>query len=79
MASVSRDLRWRSIAERLSNEADPTQSGILVEQLFQALDERDGLAPSATVLTSQLPASSSPMLYRGDDDSRTDRPARMIW
>jgi hypothetical protein len=66
MAPESRDLRWRSIAEQLSNEADPTQSGILVEQLFQALDERDGLPASVTILTSKMPlnpASSSPMLY----------------
>ena len=56
MAPESRDLRWRSIAERLSNEVDPTKSGLLVEQLLQALDERDGLPASATILT--CPAQS---------------------
>jgi hypothetical protein len=66
MALQNRDSHWRSIAEQLSNEADPTRLGALVEQLCQALDERDGLTTSATILTSQMPvnsASSSPMLY----------------
>jgi hypothetical protein len=66
MAPEHRDSHWRSIAERLSNEADWTRSGVLVEQLFQALDERDRPPASATIPISQLPAnpaSSSPMLY----------------
>jgi hypothetical protein len=66
MAPENRDLHWRSIAERLSNEVDPAKSGILVEQLLLALDQRDGLPASATILPSELPAnsaSSSPILF----------------
>jgi hypothetical protein len=65
MAPENRDLHWRSIAERLSNEVDPTRLGVLVEQLLLALDQRDGVPASATILTSELPAnsaSSSPIL-----------------
>jgi hypothetical protein len=57
--SENRDLHWRSIAERLSNEVDPAKSGILVEQLLLALDQRDGVSASATILTSELPANSA--------------------
>ena len=66
MAPENRDSHWRSIAERLNHEADPTRLGVLVEQLLQALDERAGPPASATILTSQLPAnpaSSSPVGY----------------
>ena len=56
MAPENRDLRWRSIAEQLSNEADPTRSATLVGQLFQALDERDSPA-LATIVASLLPVN----------------------
>jgi hypothetical protein len=56
MAPLNRDSHWRSIAEQLSIETDSTRSGILVDQLCKALDERAAPAVPATIITSHLPA-----------------------